>query len=97
VSTLAHACFAGVLGAFLGRARFSRASPLRRNLTLSGGLLLAATLNGGFSLLETTVRVAGMRVQPWRGVAFAAAFALAAFALTFWLMRRQAVRREVTS
>jgi protease PrsW len=89
ITTLAHACFAAVLGAFLGRARFAAGSPLKRNLFLAGGLLAAASLNGAFALLESAVKVTGMRIQPWRGVAFAAAFSLGAFALTFWLMRRQ--------
>jgi RsiW-degrading membrane proteinase PrsW (M82 family) len=89
ITTLAHACFAGVLGAFMGRARFAPGSAFGRNLFLLGGLLAAAALNGAFSLLEASVKVSGMSVQPWRGVAFAAAFAVGAFAITFWLMRRQ--------
>lgn len=86
VTTLAHGCFAGVLGYALGLARFSSAS--RRGPLLLAGLLLAAVLNGLFGLLESAVRVDGMTVQPWRGVAFAAGFAAAVFVATFALMRR---------
>ncbi len=86
VSTLAHGCFAGVLGYALGIARFSSAA--RRGPIVLTGLFVAAALNGVFGLLETEVRVAGMDVQPWRGVAFAAIFAAAVFAGVFALMRR---------
>jgi RsiW-degrading membrane proteinase PrsW (M82 family) len=86
VTTLAHGCFAGVQGYALGIARFS--SPGRRGPIILSGLLVAAALNGLFGLLETQVRVAGMEVQPWRGVAFAAVFAAGVFACVFALMRR---------
>jgi RsiW-degrading membrane proteinase PrsW (M82 family) len=86
VTTLAHGCFAGVLGYALGIGRFT--SPARRGPIVLCGLLIAAVLNGVFALLETRVRVNGMEVQPWRGLAFAAVFAGAVFAATFALMRR---------
>lgn len=89
VTTLAHACFAGVLGYALGRARFGRGSAVRRNLTLFAGLILAAALNGLFTTLEAVVKSTGMKVQPWRGLAFAAGFAAIVFFVTSLLMRRQ--------
>jgi RsiW-degrading membrane proteinase PrsW (M82 family) len=89
VTTLAHACFAGVQGYALGRAKFSVTSPLRRNLTLLFGLGVATLLNGLFSLLESIVKVSGLRVEPWRGLAWAAGFAALVFFLTSLLMRRQ--------
>src|SRR6185503_18963750 len=46
ITTLAHACFAGVLGAFMGKARFFVPSAMKRNFYLIGGLLAAAALNG---------------------------------------------------
>jgi protease PrsW len=91
VTTLAHGCFAGVLGYVLGRARFSGVGPIWRNLFLLGGLLLAAGLNGTFSLLQRAVRVSGLQVHPWRGVAFAAGFAVLVFGAV-WLLMGRAVR-----
>lgn len=88
VVTLAHACFAGVLGYALGRAKFSPADPTRRGLVLLAGLVVAAVLNGQFRLLETAVKPAGLQVQPWRAVAYAAGFAAAVFFVTSVLMRR---------
>jgi RsiW-degrading membrane proteinase PrsW (M82 family) len=88
IITMAHACFAGVQGYALGRAKFSGFTPLRRNLTLTGGLVLAATLNGLFDLLEERVTNAGLTSQPWRGLAFASGFAVVVFMMTSLMMRR---------
>ncbi len=87
VTTLAHGSIAGVLGYALGQARFM-AAPARRAGLLLGALLLASVLNGAFTLLETRVKVSGMSVEPWRGVAFAAVFAALVFAGTYALMAR---------
>ena len=88
VTTLAHACFAGVLGYALGRAKFSQLRAPMRSLTLLVGLLVAAALNGQFELVEEVVKSGGMRVHPWRGVAYAAGFAAAVFFVISILMRR---------
>lgn len=88
VTTLAHACFAGVLGYALGRAKFSSAKPHVRSLTLLAGLLIAAALNGQFAIVEEIVKEGGMQFHPWRGVAFAAGFAAIIFFITSILMRR---------
>jgi RsiW-degrading membrane proteinase PrsW (M82 family) len=88
VVTLAHACFAGVLGYALGRAKFSTVDPVRRSLILLAGLLVAVALNGQFGLLEGIVKSTGLEVQPWRGVAYAAGFAAAVFFVTSLLMRQ---------
>jgi RsiW-degrading membrane proteinase PrsW (M82 family) len=89
VTTLAHACFAGVLGYALGRAKFHKsAAPLARNLLLAVGLFGAAALNGLFGLLESVVKVTGLKVQPWRGLAWAAGFAALVFFGVSLLMRR---------
>ncbi len=88
VTTMAHACFAGVLGYALGRAKFADHTPMVRNLLLLGGLMLAATLNGLFNLLEQRVTNAGLSTQPWRGLAFASGFAVVVFLLTSLMMRR---------
>ncbi len=88
VTTLAHACFAGVLGYALGRAKFSSASPVRRALVLLVGLVVAAALNGQFQMLGGAVKSVGMSVNPWRGVAYAAGFAALVFFVVSVLMRR---------
>jgi protease PrsW len=89
VTTLAHGSIAGVLGYALGVARFAPAS--RRGPLILGGLIGAAVLNGVFGLLQALVRVSGMQVIPWRGVAFAAVFAACVFGGTLTLMRRHLV------
>lgn len=89
VTTLAHACFAGVLGYALGRARFSAAPPLSRGLSLLGGLVAAAVLNGVFNVLEEKVALAGMGGAAWRSLAWAAGFAAVVFFAVSLLMRRQ--------
>ena len=89
VTTVAHACFAGVLGYALGRAKFSPASPLRRAGMLFLGLCGATALNGVFSTLEGIIKVSGLKVQPWRGLAWAAGFAALVFLGMSFLMRRQ--------
>jgi RsiW-degrading membrane proteinase PrsW (M82 family) len=92
VTTLAHGSIAGVLGYALGLARFS--PPARRGPLILLGMLLAATLNGVFGLLQALVRVSGMQVIPWRGVAFAAVFAACVFGGTLALMRRHLLARS---
>ena len=87
-STLAHACFAGVLGYFLGRAKFSASPPMVRSATLFLGLLIATLLNGQFSLIQDVVTSDGIDVEPWRGVAYAGGFAALVFFATSILMRR---------
>jgi RsiW-degrading membrane proteinase PrsW (M82 family) len=86
VTTLAHGSIAGLLGHALGVARFAPAA--RRGPILLVGLVGAATLNGIFGLLQALVRVSGLQVIPWRGVAFAAVFAALVFGATLSLMRR---------
>lgn len=87
VTTLAHACVAGVLGYFLGRAKFAEGGA--HALALIGGLFGAAILNGVFSAIEEVVRADGVKVAPWRGLAWAAGFAAVVFFAVSLLMRRQ--------
>ncbi|HET6611783.1 MAG TPA: PrsW family intramembrane metalloprotease [Kofleriaceae bacterium] len=89
VTTLAHASFAGVLGFAMGIAKLGRFSPRVRAGILAGGLGAAAVLNGVFHLLEDSVRVSGLDVQPWHALWWAALFAAAIFAITLGLIRRQ--------
>lgn len=88
VTTLAHACFAGVTGYTLGRAKFVCKTRLRRTVTLGVGLLAAIALNGQFTLVKTAVSTEGLHSHPWRGVAFTFGFAAAVFILVSVLARR---------
>jgi RsiW-degrading membrane proteinase PrsW (M82 family) len=85
VNALAHASFAGVLGYFIGQARFERV-PI---YYLPAGLGLAALLNGLlFFLLERTPATALQGQKPWLDLVLAALVAIFALALVFWLMAR---------
>ncbi len=88
VTTLAHASFAGVLGYVMGRAKFSRRSAPVRALLLMLGLVLAATLNGSFSVVESWLVTSGMAQHPWRAVGYAAAFAALMFAIVWIAAQR---------
>ena len=90
VNTLAHACFAGVLGYALGSAKFSKAPPLTRGASLFGGLCAAAVLNGVFAALEARVTLTGVNsAAAWRGLACAAGFSAGVFFVVSMLMKRQ--------
>jgi RsiW-degrading membrane proteinase PrsW (M82 family) len=88
VTTLAHASFAGALGYVMGRAKFSQRRASIRGLLVMLGLLGAAGLNGGFSVVENWVVTSGMAQHPWRGVGYAALFASAVFAITWFAAQR---------
>ncbi len=88
VTTLAHASFAGALGYVMGRAKFSQRRASIRGLLVMLGLLGAASLNGGFSVVENWVVTSGMAQHPWRGVGYAALFASAVFAITWFASQR---------
>jgi protease PrsW len=98
VTTLAHASFAGFLGYVMGRAKFSKRTPLLRGTLLMGGLLGAAALNGVFTLVENWLTQSGMAQHPWRGVFFAALCASAVFAVIWWVsqgaLARSPFRKE---
>ncbi len=90
INTLAHACFAGVLGYALGSAKFSKAPALTRGANLFGGLVGAAFLNGIFKALEDRVTLAGVNATAaWRGLAWAAGFSAIVFFVVSLMMRRQ--------
>lgn len=88
VTTLAHASFAGALGYVLGRAKFTRRTPLVRTVLLFFGLLGAAVLNGTFAVVELYVSSSGLAQEPWKGVGFAAGFAMLVFAGLMLASRR---------
>jgi len=71
ITTLAHASFAGALGYVMGRAKFSRRSPLLRAGLLFLGLLGAAVLNGQFRLVENWIQQSGMGTHPMLALGYA--------------------------
>ena len=93
VTTLAHASFAGALGYVMGRAKFSQRRASLRGLFVMLGLLGAAGLNGGFSVVENWVVTSGLAQVPWRGVGLAALFASGVFALT-WLAAQRLLAKS---
>ncbi len=91
VNALAHASFAGVMGYFLGQAKFESKGPLWLPL----GLCIAATLNGLFFYVEdvatapqATLGAQGFQFQPIYGLVVAAIIAIVAFAIVFYLIRQ---------
>jgi len=84
VTALAHASLAGILGYFIGQARFEKTPPLY----LPAGLALAAVLNGIFFLLEDRVTGSGLTVNPWNGLLLAFVFAGVCLTAVFWLVER---------
>lgn len=84
VIALAHASFAGVMGYFLGRAKFENRGPF----WLPVGLVLAAVLNGAVTTLLNEITRSGLRPTPINGLIGAAVLAAATFVLLFAMMRR---------
>ncbi len=84
VTALAQAAFGGVVGYFLGEAKFTDEPFWWMPL----GLLISAILNGVFRYLIVEVNQAGMEVSPLRGLVFALIVAAATFAALIWLIQR---------
>ncbi len=90
VTALAQACFAGISGYFLGRAKFER----RPWWWLPLGLALAAAGNGIFTFLRGEVGRSAINLEggggfsPWPGLLLATVVTLAVFLLLNWLIRR---------
>jgi protease PrsW len=88
VTTLAHASFAGVLGYVMGRAKFTRRGPVSRGVRIFVGLLGAAIINGQFSVISSWLKNQGLARHPWKPVGYAAALAVAVFALLMVFVQR---------
>ena len=86
VNALAHASFSGVVGYFLGRAKFERMGPVWLPL----GVTVAAVLNGvvTYALREVPELGSGFGYNPWYGLVLAAIVAGATFVILFAIMRR---------
>ncbi|HXF62709.1 MAG TPA: PrsW family glutamic-type intramembrane protease [Caldilineaceae bacterium] len=84
VNALAYASFAGILGYFIGQARFEKTPAYYLPL----GLALAAVLNGLFFFLLDRTFGGGLEYNPWSDLIFAAIVTIVTLALTFWLIER---------
>jgi protease PrsW len=87
VTALAHASITGVLGYFMGQAKFEHTPPYY----LPAGLVLAAVLNGVFFWAQDLVTVRGLTINPFYGLILAVAVAIALLGLVFWLIQRAEV------
>lgn len=84
VTALVHAATAGVMGYFLGQAKFEH-TPF---WYLPLGLVLASALNGAFFWAQDLVTRQGLAFNPWYGLLLAVGVAAIALAIVFWLIRR---------
>lgn len=84
VNALAHASIAGVLGFFLGEARFER----KPFWYLPAGLGIAAVLNGLFFFAQDVVTLRGLTFNPYYGLGVAAAIALVLLGSVSTLIRQ---------
>ena len=84
ITALAHASIAGIMGYFLGQAKFEHTPPYY----LPGGLALAAVLNGLFFWAQDLVTLRGITVNPWYGLVLAIVIAIIVLGIVFWLIRR---------
>ena len=84
VNALAQAGFAGIVGYFLGQAKFETTP----RYWLALGVALAALFNGVFFFLEDQVTLRGLQFTPLNGVILAGVFAFAILAIVFFLIRR---------
>jgi RsiW-degrading membrane proteinase PrsW (M82 family) len=84
VNALAFASFAGLLGYFIGQARFE-STPFTY---LPAGLTLAALLNGLFFFALEQASQHGLSGHPWRDLIWAAILAVATLIVVFWLVAR---------
>jgi RsiW-degrading membrane proteinase PrsW (M82 family) len=83
VTALAYASFGGVLGYFLGQAKFEDHSPFWLPL----GVVVAALLNGAVATALSIVSRAGLQAMPLRGLLLAALLAAITFVALFAFMR----------
>lgn len=84
ITALAQGAFGGVVGYFLGEAKFI-SEPI---WWMPLGVTIAAVLNGLFLYFLAEVNQAGITVSPWRGMLFALAVAAVTFGALLYLIRR---------
>jgi protease PrsW len=98
LTSLAHASFGGVIGYFLGRQKFEP----RPIWWMPAGVALAATLNGVFFYLRSTVARGTIEdplsaISPWVGLVLAAVLAGAITLVLTTLTRRELERAAAVS
>ncbi|MCC6453654.1 MAG: PrsW family intramembrane metalloprotease [Caldilineaceae bacterium] len=84
INTLAYASFAGIMGYFIGQARFEK-TPI---WYMPAGLTLAAVFNGLFWYLLDRTFGGGLSYNPWGDLILAAIIAVISLAVVFWLIER---------
>jgi RsiW-degrading membrane proteinase PrsW (M82 family) len=84
VTALAHASISGVMGYFLGQAKFEHTPAYY----LPGGIVLASVLNGLFFWAQDMVTVREMTIHPFNGLVLAIIIAAILLGVVFWLIRR---------
>jgi protease PrsW len=84
VNALAYASFAGILGYFMGQARFEK-TPF---YYMPMGLTIAAVANGLFFFLLNRTLQGGLTFNPWNNLVFAAFVAGITLVILFWLIAR---------
>ena len=84
ITALAFGSISGVLGYFMGQAKFEHTPAYY----LPAGVTLAAVLNGLFFWAQDMVTVRGVTSTPFYGLVLAVIIAIALLGLVFWLIRR---------
>jgi protease PrsW len=84
INAMAYASFAGIMGYFIGQARFEK-TPV---WYMPAGLVIAALFNGLFWYLLDRSFGGGLRYTPWGDLILATIIAVISLAIVFWLIER---------
>lgn len=84
INAMAYASFAGIMGYFIGQARFEK-TPI---WYMPAGLALAATMNGIFWYMLDRSFSGGLSNNRWGDLILATIIAVISLALVFWLIER---------
>jgi RsiW-degrading membrane proteinase PrsW (M82 family) len=84
INALAYASFSGILGYFIGQARFEK-TPL---YYMPLGLTIAAVFNGLFWYLLDRTFGTGINYNPWGDLILATIIAIISLVVVFWLVER---------
>jgi RsiW-degrading membrane proteinase PrsW (M82 family) len=84
INAMAYASFAGILGYFMGQARFEK-TPI---YYMPMGLAIAALINGLFWYLLDRSFGGGLNYNPWGDLILATVIAIISLGVVFWLVER---------
>jgi RsiW-degrading membrane proteinase PrsW (M82 family) len=84
INALAYASFGGIMGYYIGQARFEK-TPI---WYMPAGLAIAATINGLFWYLLDRTFGGGLSFNPWGDLILATIVAVISLAVVFWLIER---------